>query len=312
MGYFVDGQWKSGWYPSDKDGGFVRPPTTYRGKKLELEQGRYHLYASWACPWAHRLLIARSILGLEDKISVSYLDWLLDDDGWRFNPERPGSTVDHIHQRPWLRDLYKLADHNYTGRVTVPLLWDCKTDTIINNESRELLRLFTTTLHPWHKVDAPDLAPANLLDDIEAMLDEIYEPINNGVYKAGFAKSQSAYDQAISTLFAALDRLDTHLSKHRFLVGDVLTEADICCFTTLFRFDPVYYVHFKCSRQMISEYPNLDPYLKRIYALPGVAATCRLDHIISHYYLSHRGINPHGLIASMPKAFASSFADSAG
>ena len=303
MGQFVDGEWKTGWYESGKDGSFKRPATTFREQIEELDEGRYHLYVSWACPWAHRTLIARAVLGLEDKISVSYVDWFLDDDGWRFHPEHDGSTEDHLFGFDRLRHVYKKADEHYTGRVTVPVLWDRKRETILNNESREVLRMFTTRLRPWHAEEAPDLCPEELRGDIDGVIEEIYEPVNNGVYKSGFATSQEAYDKAVTTLFEALDRWETHLESTDFLVGGRFTEADICMFTTLLRFDPVYHTHFKCSLRMIAEYPHLSGYLRRVYQQPGVAETCRLDHIKQHYYVSHRGVNPHGIVAQTPRAF---------
>jgi putative glutathione S-transferase len=304
MGRFVDGEWKTGWYQSGGDGSFQRPPTTFREQIEQLEDDRYHLYVSWACPWAHRTLIARSVLGLASKISVSYVDWFLDDDGWRFFPEHDGSTEDHLYGFDRLRHLYKKADDKFTGRVTVPVLWDGKNDRIVNNESREVLRLFSTRLRPWHAESAPDLCPEELQGAIDETLDAIYEPINNGVYNAGFASSQEAYDRAVTILFEALDGWETHLDGTNFLVGERFTEADICLFTTLLRFDPVYHTHFKCSLRMIAEYPNLDRYLKRIYHQPGVAETCRLDHITHHYYVSHRHINPTGVVAKTPRAFS--------
>lgn len=304
MGQFIDGEWKTGWYKSADDGSFQRPPTTFRDKIEALDDERYHLYVSWACPWAHRTLIARSVLGLEGKLSVSYVDWFLDDDGWRFHPEHDGATEDHLFGFDRLRHVYKKADDHYTGRVTVPVLWDRKTETILNNESREVLRQFTTGLRPWHAEGAPDLCPEGLESEIDAVLDAIYEPINNGVYKTGFANSQEAYDKAVETLFSALDEWEKHLAENNFLVGGRFTEADICMFTTLLRFDPVYHTHFKCSLRMLAEYPNLDRYLKRIYHQPGVAATCNLEHITKHYFVSHRHINPTGIVARTPSAFS--------
>lgn len=303
MGQFIDGEWTEGWYGSKDDGTFQRPPTTFRSQIEELETGRYHLYVSWACPWAHRVLIARSVLGLEEKISVSYVDWFLDDGGWRFFPEHDGVTVDHLFGLERLRFLYKRADPQYTGRVTVPVLWDRATETIVNNESRELLRQFSTVLRPWHAADSPSLCPTDSVETIDEVLDAIYEPINNGVYKSGFAKTQGAYETAVTTLFEALTKWDEHLKTREFLVADRFTEADICFFTTLIRFDPVYHTHFKCSLKMLSEYENLALYLRRIYHQPGVAATCRLDHITQHYYRSHTNINPLGIMALTPTSF---------
>lgn len=304
MGQFVDGEWKTGWYESSKDGAFVRPPTTFRESIKELEVGRYHLYVSWACPWAHRTLIARSVLGLADKISFSVVDWYLDDDGWRFYPEHPGATEDHLFGFDRLRHVYKKADDRYTGRVTVPVLWDKASGTIVNNESKEILRSFCVDLKPWHSDSAPDLSPESLRDEIDRVIEANYEPINNGVYKAGFAKSQEAYDKAVNRLFEHLDRWEQHLAEADFLVANRFTEADVCLFTTLIRFDPVYRTHFKCSWKMIAEYPNLSAYLKRVYQIPGVAETCNHEHIVRHYYESHRGVNPHGVVAKTPAAFA--------
>ena len=202
-----------------------------------------------------------------------------------------------------LRHVYKNADDNYTGRVTVPILWDTQSERIVNNESREILRDLTTGLRDWCAKDAPDLCPDHLVEEIDRVLDEIYEPINNGVYKAGFSTTQEAYDKAVGRLFDGLDRWEQHLTRNDFLVGGQFTEADICLFTTLVRFDPVYNVHFKCSRRKISEYPALWNYLSRVYNLPGVMETCRLDHMINHYYRSHTTINPHGIVAVTPESY---------
>ncbi len=303
MGQFIDGEWKTGWYESGKDGSFQRPPTTFRQPITELSEGRYHLYVSLACPWAHRTLIARSVLGLQEKISVSVVDWFLDDDGWRFFPEHEASTEDHLFGFDRLRHVYKKADDHYTGRVTVPVLWDRQAETILNNESREILRNFCVDLKPWHKVGAPDLSPESHRAEIDEVLTAIYEPINNGVYKSGFATSQEAYDRAVTQLFEQLDRWEAHLGSREYLVADRFTEADICFFTTLVRFDPVYRTHFKCSWKMIAEYPNLNTYLKRIFNISGVSETCHHEHIARHYYESHRGINPHGIVAKTPAVF---------
>lgn len=293
MGQFVDGEWKTGWYPSDKEGRFQRTPTTFHNRIAEPESGRYHLYVSWACPWAHRTLITRSLQGLEEAVSVSVVDWYLTDDGWAFNPERPGATEDHVNDRRFLREVYKLADDRYTGRVTVPVLWDKQEKTIVNNESRQIMRMLNQVFG----------GPRDLIGDeaaTTAVIDAIYEPINNGVYKCGFARSQKAYDEAVTSLFAALDQWEAVLERQPFLCGSELTEADICMFTTLVRFDPVYAIHFKCSRRRIADYPNLFAYLKRVYNLPGVAETCNFDHIRNHYYQSHTSINPHGIVAQVP------------
>lgn len=296
MGFFEDGEWKTGWYPSDDSGRFKRPPTTFRSQveESDVKKGRYHLYVSLACPWAHRTLIARELLGLQDYFSVSVVDWFLDDEGWAFR-EREGATVDHLHGKDYLREVYLLADPKYSGRVTVPVLWDKEESKIVNNESREVLRMMATTFASVS--EAPSISPAHLRKDIDRVMDEIYEPINNGVYKAGFAKSQKAYDEAVTTLFEELDRLDKELPKRDFLVGEQLTEADIAFFTTLIRFDPVYAVHFKCSKKRIQDYRHLSSYLQRIYDLPEVKKTVNMEHIKHHYYESHRSVNPFGIVA---------------
>lgn len=290
MGHFVDGEWITGWYAADTKGHFIRPATTFRDKMEAIEPGRYHLYVSLACPWAHRTLIARSILGLQDKISVTVVDWLLGDDGWAINPERPGCNEDPIHHASFLREVYKKADGNYTGRVTVPVLWDKREGRIVNNESREILRQLITR--------APGIIALNPKAD--EVMDAIYNPVNNGVYRCGFASSQEAYDEAAVELYKALDHWEEVLGKQAFLCGAELCEADICMFTTLLRFDPVYSVHFKCSKKRIMDYPNLSRYLRAIYQTPGVAETCNLDHIRNHYYQSHRHINPTGIVAVIP------------
>jgi len=291
MGHFVDGEWLPGWYGADSQGRFERPPTTFHGSVETTEAGRYHLYFSYACPWAHRTLIARSLLGLQEVISASPVHWLLTDDGWAFREE----CADPIYQANFLRELYVKADPQYTGRVTVPVLWDKRESRIVNNESRLILRQLCTRFDPTER-----LSPAELRADIETTLDRIYNPVNNGVYRCGFASSQLAYDEALDELYCEMDRLEELLGDQTFLCGEQLTEADICLFTTLFRFDPVYSVHFKCSRRRVSEYPNLARFLSAVYETPGVAETCRLDHIRDHYYQSHRHINPTGIVAALP------------
>lgn len=299
MGYFDNGEWKTGWYPSDDDGRFVRTPTNFRDRVNpdDIQPGRYHLYVSYACPWAHRTLIARSLLDLHDYLSVSVVDWYLDDDGWAFR-EREGATVDHLFGSDFLRQVYLKADPNYSGRVTVPILWDKQKNTLVNNESREILRQLCT-LFKDHG-NGFDLSPEGLRPEIDATLDAIYEPINNGVYKAGFAKSQKAYDEAVGALFEELDKCDERLAEQNYLLG-AMSEADICLFTTLLRFDSVYNIHFKCSRKRIADYPNLSRFLRHFYNIPGVRVTCDLDHIRHHYYESHTSVNPYGIVAVAPE-----------
>lgn len=296
MGHFQDGKWVTGWYPSDNSGRFVRPATTFRArpKPGDIEKNRYHLYVSLACPWAHRTLIARELLGLQDFFSVSVVDWFLDDEGWAFR-QREGATPDHILGKEFLREVYLEADPKFSGRVTVPVLWDKKTGTILNNESREILRLMSSVFQPFG--NGFDLSPSHRRSEIDEVMDAIYEPINNGVYKSGFAKSQEAYDEAVTALFKALDRWEQVLGTQTYLLGEQLTEADVALFTTLIRFDPVYFVHFKCSRKRIADYENLSSYLSRLYSVPEIARTVNMTHIRHHYFESHRTVNPYGIVA---------------
>lgn len=300
MGYFEVGEWKTGWYPSDEKGRFVRPATTFRGTLVPqmYEKGRFHLFVSPACPWAHRTLIAREYLGLQEYFSVSVVDWFLDDDGWAFR-ERESATVDHLFGSQFLREIYLRADARYSGRVTVPVLWDKKSGSIINNESREILRLMCAM--STEISTGRELSPLELRGDIDEVLDAIYEPVNNGVYKTGFAKSQGAYDEALGKLYEALDFWDGELSNRDFLVGSAPTEADVAMFTTLIRFDPVYSVHFKCSKKRIADYEHLSAYLRRLYDIPEFQRTVDFEHICRHYYESHTAINPFGVVAARPE-----------
>lgn len=300
MGHLVDGQWSTQWYEPDEQGRFVRPPTRFHRHVDAPEPGRYHLYVSLACPWAHRTLIMRALLGLERAIDVSVVDHFMGADGWRFDPGVPGATVDKLLGSQYLREVYIAADPHYTGRVTVPILWDTEQHTIVNNESREIIRMLDHAFvdiaeHPV------DLCPPELRERVDAAIDAIYEPINNGVYRAGFASSQAAYDDAVYELFGALDHWEQILGRQRWLAGDRLSEADICLFTTLIRFDPVYHGHFKCNRRRIIDYPNLSGFVRELWQVPGVAGTCNFDHIRRHYYASHEGINPTRIVAIGPE-----------
>lgn len=303
----IEGEWDpDATLTTDDEGGFVRQPTTFRDRveadpdaTHPVEPGRYHLYVSLACPWAHRTLIGRSMLGLTGAISVDVVDPVRFDDGWAFSPETPGCTPDTVNDTAYLRDVYRLADERYTGRVTVPVLWDRAAGTIVNNESIEILRMLDTAF--VEALGGPfTLYPDDLADEIDAVIDAIYEPINDGVYRAGFAQTQPAYDAAVDALFDALDRWESVLDGQRYLVGERLTEADVCLFTTLIRFDPVYHVHFKCSRRRIVDYPNLWNYLKELYQLPPIRETVDMTHIRTHYYVSHGDINPRRLVAVAP------------
>lgn len=304
-GMMIDGKWTNQAYQKDEKGRFKRNPTTFRGRitadgasGFPAVANRYHLYVSYACPWAHRTLIMRSLKGLSDAISISVVDPLMAEDGWEFS-DFPGAIPDKINDAKYLREIYALADENYTGRVTVPILWDKQTSTIVNNESREIIRMFDTEFSEIAQNDI-DLYPQDLHAKIDRAIDDIYSPINNGVYKSGFAQSQEAYEEAVQELFAALDYWEDILATQDYLCGDRLTEADICMFTTLFRFDAVYYVHFKCNLRHIWDYPNLWNYLTRIYQYPGVKDTCNLEHIKLHYYQSHPHINPSGIVPHGP------------
>nr|WP_303650193.1 glutathione S-transferase family protein [Halalkalicoccus sp. NIPERK01] len=299
----VDGEWRTDAYEStNEEGAFERQETTFRdriGEGFPAESGRYHLYVSYACPWAHRTLLARSLKGLEGAIGVSVVDPFRDEDGWGFIPEKEGCTPDRVHGSDYLRELYVRADPDVTARVTVPVLWDTKEETIVNNESREILRMLDTEFEE-HATREVDLYPEGYREGVEEIIDAIYEPINNGVYRAGFAGSQAAYDEAIDDLFSALDRWDSVLADRRYLAGDRLTEADLCMFTTLIRFDQVYHTHFMCNVKQIQEYEHLWPYLRDLYGTPGVAETVNMGHITEHYYTTHPDVNPSRIVARGP------------
>ena len=283
------------------DGAFERQETTFRDavEVTDVEAGRYHLYVSYACPWAHRTLVTRALLGLEEAITVDVVDPYRDERGWQFTPGKDGCTPDTVNGADYLREIYRLAADGYDGRVTVPVLWDRAEETIVNNESREIMRNLTTSFAELG--DGIDPAPAEDRVEIDRILDEIYEPINNGVYRAGFAGSQSAYERAVGELFEALGRWDDTLAEQRYLLGDRLTEADIAMYTTLVRFDQVYHTHFKCNRRLIREYDNLWPYLRDLYQTPGFGETTRMDHIKEHYYTTHTDLNPKRIVATGPE-----------
>lgn len=306
MGTMVDGQWRTDTWIRDNAGHFKREPTTFRNiiedrpdAPFPTEAGRYHLYVSYACPWAHRTLMVRALMGLEDVIGVSVVHPYMLDDGWTFDTNFKGATGDDLMGLKYLREVYARADNKYSGRVTVPVLWDKKTETIVNNESKEIIRIFSTAFKRL-ATKKVDLSPVDLRPRIDELIDAIYRPINNGVYRAGFATTQEAYDEAVVELFDALNRWEEHLSENRYLAGEVFTEADICLFPTLLRFDPVYYGHFKCNLKHIYEMPNLWNYTLEIYQMPGIAPVCHLDHIQSHYYYSHPTINPTRIIPKGP------------
>lgn len=305
MGKLIDGKWSTEWYKADDKGHFVREETKFRGavtadgsSGFRAEAGRYHLYVSLACPWAHRTLVARALKRLEDKISVSVVHPHMGDNGWEFG-EFPGATGDALHGARYLHEVYTRGKADYTGRVTVPVLWDKQTETIICNESRLVLRMLSREFDAFAGA-ARDLCPAELEPAIDAEIDALYMPVNNGVYRAGFAVKQGAYETAVSELFAALDAYDARLQKQRFLLGSTLTEADVCFFTTLLRFDPVYQYHFKCNLRRLADYSALFGYLRDIYQTPGVAETCNLEHIKHHYFTSHPQVNPTRIVPVGP------------
>jgi len=299
------------WTEAFDSGKFVRKSSEFRdhiGKNelFTIESGRYHLYVSDACPWAHRTLITRTLRGLEDHITVDTVDWRMNTNGsWSFNPEEEGATADTVNGETSLEGIYNRAftGWNESGRIgTVPVLWDRNHNTIVNNESREIVRMFDSFTDAGMG-NGISLCPPELRDEIDAMIDSNYESVNNGVYKSGFARTQVAYDEAVTALFARLDELEVHLKGREWLIGGglgQLTEADVCLFTTLARFDLVYVVHFKCNLRRIIDYPNLQAFVERMIDLPGVKDTCNWHHIKAHYFWSHQNINTFRIIPLGP------------
>jgi glutathionyl-hydroquinone reductase len=312
MGLLVEGTWRDQWYDTSKTSGrFERAGSVFRNwvtpdgapgpsgrGGFKGEPGRYHLYVSLACPWAHRTLIFRRLKRLEAAISVSVVDWLMAEQGWTFH-EREGVVPDSVNGADYLWKVYVKADPAYTGRVTVPVLWDKQQGTIVNNESSEIIRMLNSAFDAFGDVSV-DLYPTPLRPVIDAVNQRVYASVNNGVYRCGFATTQAAYEEAYSDLFAALDWLEERLGQTRYLAGDRITEADWRLFTTLVRFDAVYHGHFKCNRQRIEDFPNLSNYLCELYQVPGIAETVDFTHIKSHYYASHRTINPTGIVPFGP------------
>jgi len=301
MGQLVDGIWQPGWGAPTKSGTFDRPAAAFREKTIAPVAGRYHLYVAYACPWAHRTLITRALRGLEHAVSVTVVDAKMGADGWAFRTEDP----DPLGPSQFLRDVYLRAVPDLTGKVTVPVLWDRERNTIVNNESREVMRMLDVDLAPLARDPVVEtLAPAALLPEIERVLDAIYNPINNGVYRAGFARSQEAYEHAIAALFEALAHWDAVLADRPFVCGDVMTEADIALFTTCLRFDLVYYSHFKCNVKRLRDHANLWRFTRRMYAVPAIRATCALDEIKTHYYWSQDNVNPTRIVPVGPSEYA--------
>ncbi len=314
MGQLIDGKWSTQWYDTKKtDGKFVRSQSGFRnwvtadgapGPSGEggfaAEAGRYHLYVSLACPWAHRTLIFRQLKELDKLIDVSVVSPKMPDEtGWNFDKAN-GSTGDALFGKDTMWQVYTQAEPDFTGRVTVPVLWDKKTGTIVSNESSEIIRMFNSAFNELNG-NTDDYYPEALREEIDTINARVYDDINNGVYKAGFATTQEAYDEAVSKLFDALDWVENLLGERAYLTGDSITEADWRLFTTLVRFDAVYVGHFKCNRKRIADYPNLSHYLKALYEVPGVKETVDLDHIRTHYYWSHTTINPHRIIPVGPE-----------
>jgi len=313
MGQLVNGTWTNEWYDTRKTGGaFQRSTAGFRNwitpdgaagpsgtGGFKAETGRYHLYVGYACPWAHRTLIFRQLKDLAAHISVDVVHPDMLDDGWTFATDRPGTTGDRLFGADFLRQIYTRAVPDVSGRVTVPVLWDKDRNTIVSNESAEIIRMFNSAFDGLTGNTA-DFWPQDLRTAMEPVNDRIYNSFNNGVYKCGFATSQAAYDAAAGALFETMDWLETRLADNRYLMGDRLTEADWRLFPTLVRFDPVYHTHFKCNRKWLREYPNLWAYTRELYQWPGVAGTVNLDHIVQHYHYSHDTINPHRIIPINP------------
>lgn len=314
MGRLIDGEWSSEWYDTRATGGaFKRDTAKFRNwvtadgapgptgeGGFKAQSGRYHLYVSYACPWAHRTLIFRAVKGLTDHIDVSVVHPDMLDNGWEFRTDFPGATGDRLHGAEFMHQVYTRADPEVSGRVTVPVLWDRERETIVSNESAEIIRMLNSAFDEITG-NTDDYWPEALRDRIEEFNDRIYDTVNNGVYKAGFATTQKAYEAAVAPLFDSLDWLDAHLADNRYLLGEQLTEADWRLFTTLVRFDTVYHGHFKCNRRRLVDYPHLWAYTRALYQHPGVAETVHMDHITRHYHYSHETINPHRIVPIGPK-----------
>jgi len=313
MGLLVDGTWQDQWYDTSKTGGrFIRSDAGFRNwvtadgsagptgiGGFKAESGRYHLYVSMACPWANRTLIFRTLKGLEEHISISVVHWHMAENGWTFEPA-DGVVPDSINNADYLHEVYTAADPAYSGRVTVPVLWDKKTNTIVSNESSEIIRMFNSAFDDIG-VTSGDYYPEALREEIDQVNTRIYSNVNNGVYKAGFSTTQEAYEEALIPLFETLDWLENRLSTQRYLLGEVLTEADWRLFTTLIRFDPVYVGHFKCNIRRLEDFTNLWAYTRELYQFGNVASTIDMHHIKYHYYVSHTTINPSSVVPLGPE-----------
>ena len=290
---------------TDEKGRYVRSMSAFRewvtadgSSGFRAEPGRYHLYVSLACPWAHRAIIVRRLKQLEDVITLSLVDPVRDDRGWAFD-DGPGAFPDPVNGFGFLSEAYRATDPEYDGRITVPVLWDKRGERAVNNDSAEIIRMLNSAFDEWGDPSV-DLYPADLRDEIDAINADVYEHVNNGVYRAGFAKTQFAYEEAFDGLFDALDRIDRRLGVQRYLTGDRITEADWRLFTTLLRFDAVYYLHFKCNLHRLTDYAYLWPYARELYQWPGIAETVAFDHIKRHYYCTHESIDPKRIIPKGP------------
>ncbi|WP_282095779.1 glutathione S-transferase family protein [Epibacterium ulvae] len=313
MGLLIDGQWHDKWYDTKSQGGaFKRSEAQFRnwitpdgspgpsGKSgFKAESGRYHLYVSHACPWAHRTLVFRELKALQAHITVSAVHPDMLTEGWTFDTDENGATGDNLFGFSRVHQIYTRADPNYSGRVTVPILWDKEQNTIVSNESSEIIRMFNSAFNDVTG-NSSDYWPESLREPIEAINDRVYHTVNNGVYKSGFATTQQAYDAAVKPLFETLDWLEDLLSQHRYLLGTRITEADWRLFTTLVRFDPVYHLHFKCNRNRLVDFPHLWAYTRELYQLPGIKETVNFAHIVRHYHYSHETINPHRILPINP------------
>ncbi|HCP01734.1 MAG: glutathione-dependent reductase [Alphaproteobacteria bacterium] len=313
MGLMIEGVWHTAEPKKNReDGTFKRPETSFRNwitadgtggptgvGNFEAKPNRYHLYVSHACPWAHRTMIIRALKGLEDVISVSVVHWHMAENGWTFEPGK-GVIADPVINASYLHEIYKVADPNFTGRVTVPVLWDLQTGIIVSNESAEIIRMLNSAFDAFAKHPERDYCPVDLMKEIEAVNERVYKTLNNGVYKSGFARSQEAYNAAVTDLFETMGWLEDRLSRQSYLAGDRITEADWRLFTTLLRFDPVYHGHFKCNIRRLIDYPNLWNYTRELYQVPGITSTINHQHIKTHYYGSHASLNPTGVVPKGP------------
>lgn len=315
MGKLVNGEWiETSIITSDTSGRYDRQPRTFRdvispdNPDLQPDSGRYHLYVSYACPWATRTLMYRSLKALENHISVSVVHPDMLEKGWHFATDFPAATGDALYGLNYLHELYQKAQSDVTTSVSVPVLWDKKNHTIVNNESSEIIRIFNTAFNTLTG-NSDDYYPEPLRAEIDTWNDEIYHTVNNGVYRAGFAKNQAAYDEAVTKLFDTLDKLERHLEGRRYLVGEQLTEADLRLIPTLLRFDIVYYVHFKTNVRRIIDYKNLSRYTRELYAIDAIAKNHHFDHIKRHYYYSHESINPYRIVPKGPEEFLINFTD---